>query len=60
MALFPGLGEAVLAEDVPGLADGVFGGAAVGGESGDQVAQRLTSAGNPGCRCGRPDVCTPP
>ena len=32
--------EAVLAEDVPGLAGGACGGAAVGGESGCQVPQR--------------------
>jgi hypothetical protein len=37
LAFFPCLGEAVVAEDVPGLADGACGGVAVGGESGGQV-----------------------
>jgi hypothetical protein len=40
LAFFPRLREAVVAEGVPGLAGGVFGGAAVGGESGCQVQQR--------------------
>ncbi len=39
-AFFPRRREAVLAEDVPGLADGAPGGAAVGGEAGCQVEQR--------------------
>src|SRR5271165_2004200 len=40
LALVPRLPEAVLTEDLPGLAGGGRGGAAVGGESGGQVVQR--------------------
>jgi hypothetical protein len=47
LALFPCLGEAVVAEGVPGLAGGVCGGATVGGVSGRLVVQRL--AGRVGC-----------
>src|SRR5271169_840625 len=40
VAFFPCLREAVVAEDVPGLAGGARGGVTVGGESGCQVLQR--------------------
>ena len=39
LAFCPGLGEALVAEDLPGLAGSARGGAAVGGESGRQVSQ---------------------
>ena len=41
LALVPCLGEAVVADGMPRLTDGAVGGAAVGGESGGQVLQRL-------------------
>src|SRR5580704_395834 len=52
LALFPGLGEAVLAEDVPGLAGGAGSGRAVGGEAGSQVAQRLPGRAGGGEQAG--------
>ena len=43
----PRLSEVVVAEDVPGVAGGPCGGAAVGGEAGGQVSQR--APGRVGC-----------
>src|SRR3984957_15016779 len=48
LALFPCLGEAVVAQDTPGLAGGARGCAAVSGESGGQVLQPPPGRGGGG------------
>ena len=52
LAFFPRLGEAVVAEDVPGLADSTCGGAAAGGKSGGQVPERLAGSAGGGEQAG--------